>query len=61
MASIDPRHTALLNSLRQRYREAQRLGDAVAKQGLFKEAVYLGIQPQLLDTELEPTDPISSS
>lgn len=34
-----------MESLRQRYRSAEERGDAAAKQALFKEAVYLGIQP----------------
>lgn len=41
----DPRRQALVNSLRSRYRSAEERQDATAKQGLFKEAVYLGIQP----------------
>jgi hypothetical protein len=41
----DPRHLALVESLRSRYRSAEERGDAEAKQALFKEAVYLGIQP----------------
>ncbi|MEN9878899.1 MAG: hypothetical protein RLZZ158_1938 [Cyanobacteriota bacterium] len=49
MSSVDPRHKALLSSLRHRYLEAKRLGDAEAKQALFKEAVYLGIQPQEIE------------
>jgi len=35
----------LVESLRSRYRSAEERGDAEAKQALFKEAVYLGIQP----------------
>jgi len=34
-----------VESLRSRYRSAEERSDAVAKQALFKEAVYLGIQP----------------
>ncbi len=41
----DPRRLALVESLRSRYRSAEERGDAEAKQALFKEAVYLGIQP----------------
>ena len=41
----DPRRQSLVESLRSRYRSAEERGDAVAKQALFKEAVYLGIQP----------------
>ncbi len=43
--SPDPRRPAVVESLRSRYRSAEERGDAVAKQALFKEAVYLGIQP----------------
>ena len=46
MLSSEPRRQALIESLRQRYLEAESRGDADAKQALFKEAVYLGIQPQ---------------
>ncbi|MFZ0408571.1 MAG: hypothetical protein WAM11_10745 [Cyanobium sp.] len=48
MASEDPRHQALIASLKLRFAEAVRQRDAAAKQALFKEAVYLGIQPELL-------------
>ena len=41
----DPRRQSLVESLRSRYRSAEERSDAVAKQALFKEAVYLGIQP----------------
>ncbi len=34
-----------MNSLRSRYRSAAAHNNAEAKQALFKEAVYLGIQP----------------
>jgi len=44
-ASGDPRRPALVESLRSRYRSAEERGDAEAKQALFKEAVYLAIQP----------------
>jgi len=49
MTSDDPRRQALIESLRLRYAEAVHRQDALAKQALFKEAVYLGIQPQLLE------------
>ena len=42
----DPRRQALVESLRSRYSSAAALNDAEAKQALFKEAVYLGIQPE---------------
>ena len=41
----DPRRQALVDSLRSRYRSAAAHNNAEAKQALFKEAVYLGIQP----------------
>ena len=49
MTSDDPRRQALIASLRLRYAEAAHHQEALAKQALFKEAVYLGIQPQLLE------------
>ncbi len=53
MATIaqDPRQQALVISLRQRMAEARARGDAKAHQALFREAVYLGIQPSLLESE----------
>jgi hypothetical protein len=50
-AAQDPRQQALVLSLRQRMAEARARGDAKAHQALFREAVYLGIQPNLLDVE----------
>jgi hypothetical protein len=47
MVSSEPQREALIASLRQRYANAVRDDDAQAKQALFKEAVYLGIQPEL--------------
>ncbi len=41
----DARRAALVESLRSRYRSAEERSDADAKRALFKEAVYLGIQP----------------
>lgn len=41
----DARRATLVESLRRRYAEACERDDAAAKQALFKEAVYLGIQP----------------
>ena len=38
---------SLIASLRVRYVEADHKGDAQAKQALFQEAIYLGIQPEL--------------
>jgi hypothetical protein len=52
MTAADPRQQALIDSLRSRFAEAVRSGDAEAKKALFKEAVYLGIQPDLFDDPL---------
>jgi hypothetical protein len=46
-----PRQLALVHSLRQRLAEARNRQDADAVQALFREAVYLGIQPKLLDQD----------
>ena len=43
--TADPRRQALVDSLRSRYLSAEAGQDAEDKQALFKEAVYLGIQP----------------
>ncbi|MGL6132770.1 MAG: hypothetical protein ACRC1L_01040 [Prochlorococcaceae cyanobacterium] len=45
-AQSDPRRPVLVASLRSRYAAAERREDAGAKQALFQEAVYLGIQPE---------------
>jgi len=45
---VDRRRQALIESLRLRFSQACQRRDAGAKQALFKEAVYLGIQPTLL-------------
>ena len=45
MSSSDRQQQALIESLRQRYARAVAANDAEAKAALFKEAVYLGIQP----------------
>ncbi|MFQ6538816.1 MULTISPECIES: hypothetical protein [Aphanothece] len=42
----DPRHEAMVASLRTRYAAAVERQDAAAKQALFQEGVYLGILPQ---------------
>jgi hypothetical protein len=47
MASSDAQRQALIASLCERYAKALQQEDAEAKQALFKEAVYLGIQPDL--------------
>lgn len=46
MTSEDPQREALIASLRERYATAVLQDDPEAKQALFKEAVYLGIQPE---------------
>ena len=43
----NPRQTSLIASLRERFRLAEQNRDAKAKQALFREAIYLGIQPQV--------------
>jgi len=45
-SSATARRAALVDSLRSRFAEACRRDDAAAKQALFREAVYLGIQPE---------------
>ena len=45
--SSDPRQITLVASLRERFRLAEQNRDARAKQALFREAIYLGIQPQV--------------
>ena len=42
-----PRQTTLIASLRERFRLAEQNRDAKAKQALFREAIYLGIQLQV--------------
>ena len=51
-ASTEARRQGLIASLQLRWAAAQKQGDAAAKQALFKEAVYLGIQPH--DYQVEP-------
>ncbi len=41
----EARRQALVASLRSRFARASARGDAEAKRALFREAVYLGIQP----------------
>ena len=43
----DARRRRLIASLQQRFRLAEERRDSRAKQELFREAIYLGIQPQL--------------
>ena len=47
LASGSPRQISLIASLRERFRLAEQNRDGKAKQALFREAIYLGIQPQL--------------
>lgn len=51
--STEARRQALIASLRLRWAAALKQGDASAKQALFKEAVYLGIQPH--DYQVDPS------
>jgi hypothetical protein len=46
-SETNARQRRLVASLQQRFRLAEESRDARAKQELFREAVYLGIQPQL--------------
>ncbi len=57
MTAADPRQQALIASLRSRFAEALRSGDAEAKKALFKEAVYLGIQPDVFGDLASGPDP----
>jgi len=57
MAEADPRRATLIASLQQRYAEACRRDDGEAKQALFKEAVYLNIQPDLLEAGVDASPP----
>ena len=41
----------MTSSLQRRFREAHQRGDAKAKRVLFREAIYLGIQPHLFTDE----------
>lgn len=52
-AMPEARRQALIHSLRLRWATARNHGDAEAKQALFKEAVYLGIQPH--DYQVDPS------
>ena len=49
----NPRQTTLIASLRERFRLAEQNRDAKAKQALFREAIYLGIQPQVFTESIE--------
>ena len=62
MGSTDLRQQALIESLRQRFSAASQRGDAVAKQALFREAVYLNIQPEAFQDPLPPpSDSLSAA
>ena len=47
----DPRQISLIVSLRDRNRLAEQRQDAKAKQELFRESIYLGIQLQLFTND----------
>lgn len=59
--TLEPRQQALVLSLRQRMAAARANGDAQTHQALFREAVYLGIQPSLLEPEQNASDTASVS
>jgi hypothetical protein len=59
--TLEPRQQALVLSLRQRMAEARACGDADARHALFREAVYLGIQPNLLEPEQTTAAPEHTS
>jgi len=52
MSTSDAQRQTLIASLRQRWARAEQTDDAEAKQALFKEAVYLGIQPEEFTADL---------
>jgi len=52
---VDRRRRALIESLQLRFSQSCQRHDAGAKQALFNEAVYLGIQPTLLVTPTATT------
>ena len=45
------RDLAILKSLQMRYRKAAELGDRIATQQLFKEATYLGVSLNQLNSQ----------
>ncbi|RZO05232.1 MAG: hypothetical protein EVB06_05200 [Synechococcus sp. MED-G133] len=47
----DARRRTMISSLQIRFSEAQKRSDAKAKRALFREAIYLGIQPHLFTDE----------
>ena len=47
------RQTTLIASLRERFRLAEQNRDAKAKQALSREAIYLGIRPQMFRKSIE--------
>jgi hypothetical protein len=53
---VDRRREALIKSLRLRFSQARSHRNAATKQALFKEAAYLGIQPNLFSQPLTSFD-----
>ncbi len=53
---VDRRREALIKSLRLRFSQARSNRNAATKQALFKEAAYLGIQPNLFSQPLTSSD-----
>jgi hypothetical protein len=53
---VDRRREALIKSLRLRFSQARSNRNAAIKQSLFKEAAYLGIQPNLFSQPLTSSD-----
>jgi len=54
MQPSDPRRSALIASLRDRYELAVQRSDPEAKRALFKEAAYLGIRLDDFQDSLAP-------
>ncbi|MCT0203786.1 hypothetical protein KQ302_01455 [Synechococcus sp. CS-602] len=61
MIESQTHHQAMVQSLRQRYSTARQSGDADILQALFREAVYLGVQPELLDPVVDAKDLAASA
>ncbi|MCT0202396.1 hypothetical protein [Synechococcus sp. CS-603] len=61
MVESQARHQAMVQSLRERYSTARKTGDADILQALFREAVYLGIQPELVDQVVDANDVATSA
>ena len=53
---VDRRREVLIKSLRLRFSQARSHRNAATKKALFKEAAYLGIQPNLFSHPLTSSD-----